>query len=205
MNLLNYKQKLSPIQEEKKKLRSQFLKLLSSLSEEKKIISSQKCNLFLIDYITKKYADKLILSFNSLGNELNIMETNRFLANGNQLVLPRVNKTTQELDCYLVPRLTLEYVELSDKFGILEPIPETCELIDLSRISLIILPGLAFDIIPDENNKYNRLGRGKGYYDKLLAKLINIEKIGICFEIQRSNEPIPSEDHDQKIDLLYSF
>jgi 5-formyltetrahydrofolate cyclo-ligase len=206
MHYLNYKKiQLSEMQEQKRKLRIQYNKLLATLSDDIKIKSSESCNRFLIDYISNKYPNELILSFNSMPNELNIREFNSFLATRDQLVLPRVNKITQQLDCYLVPRLTLEYLELSDKFGILEPIPDTCELLDPLKLSLIVVPGLSFESTFNINNKYNRLGRGKGYYDKLLTKTDQSEKIGICFEIQKSKEPLPMENHDQTIDYLYSF
>lgn len=208
-----YKIELNEIQKKKREMRNIYIKLLSGLSDENKEKSSKKCNEFLISYITENHNNKLILSFCNMYNELNIRETNSFLAGNNQLVLPRVNKQTKQIDCYLVPRLTLEYLEISDVFSILEPIPDICELIDINKISLIIVPGLAFD------NQMNRLGRGKGYYDKLFSQIKDedkdenkedkedrrIEKIAICYEIQKSGDLLPIESHDQKIDKIYAF
>lgn len=57
-------------------------------------------------------------------------------------------------------------------FGVLEPIINTIYKDDNN--SCCIIPGLLFD----KNN--NRLGYGKGYYDKFLENR-NIYKIGICF------------------------
>lgn len=63
-------------------------------------------------------------------------------------------------------------------------------------LDLIIVPGIAFD------RKNNRLGRGKGYYDRLLAEW-KTPKIGICFDFQLFDE-IPAEPFDRKMNLVIS-
>lgn len=79
-------------------------------------------------------------------------------------------------------------------YGILEPIGEN--LTDYKKIDLIIIPGIAFD-----RNK-NRLGRGKGYYDRFL-KNINAPKMGICFDFQLIDN-VPTEPNDIKMDYIVS-
>lgn len=74
-------------------------------------------------------------------------------------------------------------------FGILEP--RTVSAID---VDLVIVPGVAFDI------QGNRLGRGKGFYDKLLQHFQG-HVIGLAFEQQIVKE-IPTENHDIKIQKL---
>lgn len=78
-------------------------------------------------------------------------------------------------------------------FGILEPTHET-QIIPENLINLIIIPGVAFD------RNHNRLGRGKGYYDRLLSS-ISAPKIGICYDFQLI-ETVPTEPFDQKMDLI---
>lgn len=80
-------------------------------------------------------------------------------------------------------------------FGIEEPtgIPVT----DYDSIDLIVVPGVAFD------KKGNRLGRGKGMYDKLL-KNIKAPKLGICFPYQLLNE-VPGEPHDIPMDEVITI
>lgn len=75
-------------------------------------------------------------------------------------------------------------------FKILEPIGR--EYID--KIDLIIVPGVSFD------RYLNRLGYGKGYYDKYLANS-NSYKIGICFDEQITND-LPVEETDIKMNLV---
>ena len=78
-------------------------------------------------------------------------------------------------------------------FGILEP-DATIDPVPDSRIDLIIVPGIAFD------RSFNRLGRGKGYYDRLLSTL-TVPKIGICFDFQLFDS-IPAEPFDKKMDMI---
>jgi len=62
----------------------------------------------------------------------------------------------------------------------------------------VILPGLAFD------RKGNRLGRGKGYFDRFLVNLTKTtKKIALSFEFQIL-DTIPTNSHDIPIDLLVS-
>lgn len=75
-------------------------------------------------------------------------------------------------------------------YGIEEPIGKAFTNYD--KIDLAIIPGVGFDSIG------NRLGRGKGYYDRLLPKL-KAHKIGICFSFQTEKE-IPTEEYDIKMD-----
>lgn len=77
-------------------------------------------------------------------------------------------------------------------FSILEPIGE--EYIDYNNIDLMIIPGVAFD---KENN---RLGRGKGFYDRLLSH-VNSIKVGVCFEFQFLDN-MPTEEFDVKMNYV---
>lgn len=79
-------------------------------------------------------------------------------------------------------------------FGIMEPTGDN--LSDYGKIDLIIIPGVAFD-----RNK-NRLGRGKGYYDRFL-KNTNAPKMGICFDFQLIDK-VPTEPNDVKMDFVIS-
>jgi 5-formyltetrahydrofolate cyclo-ligase len=62
-------------------------------------------------------------------------------------------------------------------YRILEPRKEKIRKTDVSELDLLIVPGVAFDI------KGNRLGHGKGYYDRLL-KNSNAPIIALAFEFQ---------------------
>lgn len=105
-----------------------------------------------------------------------------------QLLLPLVTGD----DLRLLPYKGYDSLT-SGAFGIPEP-TDTETAVDESEIDLIIVPGVAFD------RKLNRMGRGKGYYDRLLSTL-QVPKIGICFDFQLQ-ESVPIEPFDRKMDMV---
>lgn len=72
--------------------------------------------------------------------------------------------------------------------------PKIAWAVPENEIDLIIVPGVAFD------RQRNRLGRGKGFYDRLLSTL-NVPKIGISYDFQLKDQ-IPVEPFDRKMDLI---
>lgn len=79
-------------------------------------------------------------------------------------------------------------------YGIEEPTGEN--FISYDEIELGIIPGMSFD------RQGNRLGRGKGYYDKLLP-LLHTYNIGICYQFQ-AREEIPAEPFDHRMDEVWT-
>lgn len=81
-------------------------------------------------------------------------------------------------------------------FGIMEPALVAGARSIEDEVDLVIVPGVAFD------RQLNRLGRGRGFYDRLLATL-RVPKIGICFHFQLFDE-IPAESFDRRMDVIVS-
>ena len=77
-------------------------------------------------------------------------------------------------------------------FHILEPANGIC--CNPGKIELIVVPAIAFD------RKGNRIGRGKGYYDRLLKKA-SCPKIGVGYHFQLFDE-IPAEPHDVPMNAI---
>jgi 5-formyltetrahydrofolate cyclo-ligase len=110
---------------------------------------------------------------------------------GNSFAYPRV--TEGRLDLFLVGSM---YELLPGAFGVREPAPNLAHAVSPDEIDLILVPGVAFTA------DGARLGRGGGYYDRLLASLQgHICKIGVCFDLQILAQ-LPIEPHDQHVDFL---
>ena len=84
-----------------------------------------------------------------------------------------------------------------NNFGILEPKSSNKQVVP----DLILVPLVAFDA------KLNRIGYGKGYYDRALRKLIKKEKkiitIGIAYSFQEYKK-IPTNKHDFKLHYIFT-
>ena len=80
-------------------------------------------------------------------------------------------------------------------FHILEPTGQP--FTEYTKISVAVIPGMSFDA------QGNRLGRGKGYYDRFLKQLPHTYKIGLCFDFQRA-EQVPVEADDIPVDEVIS-
>ena len=75
-------------------------------------------------------------------------------------------------------------------YGVFQPKKGSLRKISSDDIDLVIVPGVAFD------GKKTRLGRGKGYYDRFLKKLLSrTTTIGICFDFQLLKD-LPRNAHD---------
>jgi len=86
----------------------------------------------------------------------------------------------------------IENMKEEGRFKILEPQGEV--FTDYDMIDYAIIPGVAFD-------KFNyRLGRGKAFYDKILANL-EAKKIGVCFDFQYF-DVVPVDQHDVPMDFV---
>ena len=86
-----------------------------------------------------------------------------------------------------------ECMVAGEQFGIGEPTGE--EWKDLGAVELIVVPGVAFD------KQNNRMGRGRGFYDRLLKSTPNAVKVGVAYDFQML-DTIPVEPHDVKMNRV---
>lgn len=127
-----------------------------------------------------------ILMYHSLPDELSTHSFLRKWANKKSFFLPRVNGVNLEILPYDQSRLEL------GSFQIEEPVGD--DMVDPDTLELIITPAVAYD------RKGNRLGRGKGYYDRLLMTT-KAAKIGVAYHFQLVDE-IAVEPHDVPVDMV---
>lgn len=127
-----------------------------------------------------------ILLYHSLPDELSTL---RFIDKWHSIknfFLPRVNGLNLEILPYHKHSLSLGAFHIEEPTGY--------ELTDISEIELIVVPAVAYD------RNGNRVGRGKGYYDRLLATT-KATKVGMGYDFQIVDE-IDAEPHDVKVDLI---
>ena len=79
------------------------------------------------------------------------------------------------------------------KFRIREPAPD-CPVVPLNRLDLALVPGIAFDA------RGGRLGRGKGFYDRLLVNVRGL-KCGVAFEEQMV-DTVPTGPLDIRLNCI---
>jgi 5-formyltetrahydrofolate cyclo-ligase len=116
---------------------------------------------------------------------------NETLAGKQMVALPCFDADNQ---IYHPRRVTDVHVEiLSGQFGIREPAP-TCMAIPWEDLDLVLVPGVAFDV------PGHRLGRGKGFYDRMLQNFKG-KKIGIAFD-EQIVEAVPAEKNDVRMDFV---
>ncbi len=129
-----------------------------------------------------------ILMYHSLPDELSTREFIGKWASRKHFYLPRVNGVNLEILPYDEQRLAL------GSFHIEEPTGRDTASID--DIELVVVPAVAYD------RKGNRVGRGKGYYDRLLADT-RATKVGVGYDCQLLDEgEIPAEEHDVRVDIV---
>ena len=105
------------------------------------------------------------------------------------LLLPCVQGDDLVLRQYTGP----ECLVAGEQFGIGEPTGP--EWTDLDKVELIVVPGVAFDPTG------NRMGRGRGFYDRLLKSTPNAMKVGVAYDFQLLDK-IPVEPHDVPMDSV---
>ena len=173
---------------DKKELRQQIAMLKKQLSTAERMAASLEVEHRVM--ASQQWNDaQVVLLYHALPDEVStavLMEAG--MKEGKRVLLPVVVGDELELRVYEGPEAMKK-----GAFGILEPTDEVFPPAQYEDIQLAIVPGVAFD--PDGH----RLGRGKGYYDKLLPRLKNAFKMGICWSFQRLQQ-IPAEAHDVKMD-----
>jgi 5-formyltetrahydrofolate cyclo-ligase len=139
-----------------------------------------------------EYRDARIVAFYmAKGSEVSTLHLiAESFSRGKQVLLPVVEGENLHFHYFT------SFHEMTEgKFGVLEPINK--EKVTVTP-QVIIVPGLAFD------KDLHRLGYGKGYYDRFLAKLKKTAKtfcIGLCYEAMLVEE-LPKHEHDQQMDAV---
>ena len=142
-----------------------------------------------------------VLGYMSFGAEFSSEAwVQQALQDGKQVLLPKVNGGTKQLELYRISDLQRDLAP--GLWDIPEPLAERCVRVDaLEQVDFILLPGVAFA------RDGSRLGYGGGFYDKLLARISPGNKGGrpalaaAAFSMQLVKD-IPQEATDRKVEWL---
>jgi 5-formyltetrahydrofolate cyclo-ligase len=174
----------------KENLRKEIKEKRNKISKEENRRKSKKIKEILFNFKEFKEA-KTILFYISYNGEVFTHDMIRESFLRKNVIVPISNTKDQSL---ILSQLK-SWDELTiGAYRILEPKKVKIRKINPDEIDLIIVPGIAFD------KSGNRLGHGKGYYDKLLQNT-NATAIGLAFEFQIVDK-VPTEGHDKPIDIL---
>lgn len=177
--------------EEKRILRKEMLAKRNAMPSELR----KMADLVMADRIIGHqwfYRAEILLAFVNYGSEISTEEIIlEALSKGKQVFVPKVEG--EEMFFYRIKSLE----ELQEGYkGIREPVGDTerfdYEMYKESRL-LLLMPGVAFDIYG------NRLGYGKGFYDRFLSdkEVLQTYSIGIGYACQRV-ELLPVDEYDLK-------
>lgn len=177
---------------EKKEIRRVIKEAIMALSPEQRRSESQ----FVIEqlrHIIEQSGARVVALFSPLGDEVQIMPLVDMLSAECRVVVPRVEDRadgTPHMEFYDLSLSSLE----EGSFGIMEP--QGRSVCSADEIDLMVLPGVAF------SPSGVRLGRGKGYYDRYLARDgFRAFTIGVCYACQR-RESLPCEEYDRVVEMV---
>ncbi len=150
---------------------------------------------------SKAFAEcQIVLGYMALPDEADILQVmEEALVMNKKVYIPRIIPDTNEMEFYSYSKKLME-----GSFGILEPDTSSVKFENkaYSEKILVLVPGRAF------SKSGQRLGRGKGFYDKFLAELKGLNKEnatlgGVGFVIQME-EKIKTESHDLSMDSVFT-
>ena len=154
--------------------------LRSNLDEIKGINKLSIENIKIINNFIK---NKIVCTYIHTDSEVDITND---LIGYKQLITSYLVSSDIELCLYKEPFI-------KNALNILEPENP----IKINEVDVFLVPGVAFTV------SGKRLGRGGGYYDKLLSKYPDTLKIGITFN-ERIMQDLPTESHDISMDYVFT-
>lgn len=170
---------------EKRDLRRKIKQMRQMLLDHEKLSAAEEVFALLEKNAAFMLAEK-ILMYHSLPDELSTISFLKKWSNVKKFFLPRVNGVNLDILPYDKSRLELGAFHIEE--------PQGDDIVDPDEIELIVVPAVAYD------RRGNRLGRGKGFYDRLLASSRAV-KIGVGYDFQLV-DALPAEKHDVPVDFV---
>jgi len=177
----------------KRKLRNILLGRLKKQTEQERKSKSELIEKKLLEQEEFIQAERIMFYLAFDGEVMTESMINKARERGKQIYVPMCDTREKTLrPCVLMKDSVLSrgpYQTLEPQIKIDLP---------LDKLNLVIVPALAFD------KKGNRLGRGKGYYDRLLKNMSNhTRSFGLAFDFQILPS-LPVEQNDMPVDKVLS-
>ncbi len=170
----------------KKILRERARKIRSAIPDESRVIARESLHRNVTGYLREAKPHGLVGTYYPYGGEIHPPHH----LDGYNLALPVIRQG-----------ITLEFYQWDDSQPVVKrdfdiPIPDTRHLNPVVP-ACILLPLVLCDTYG------NRIGQGAGHYDRYIASLERKPLlIGVCFEEQVSETPLPAEPHDVRLDVI---
>jgi 5-formyltetrahydrofolate cyclo-ligase len=175
----------------KSALRAEVRARLAKLTEkDREKASEQALSLIHLQDAWKKA--RFVLFYAPLNGELDLWPLlGQALQGGKEVALPRYDPERGGYVACQITELTSD-LEMG-RYGIREP-RQSCASVPLNRLDFALIPGVAFDL------HGCRLGRGQGYYDRLLAGMCG-RICGVAFDEQIVGT-VPVQPHDSDVNCI---
>ena len=180
------------LQADKKKMREVILRQRDAMSPSART-SASRVILEKICALPQYGNAKVVLTYMGFGTEIETQPFfERIIADGKIVALPRVDRATQTLILHSARGVT---DLLTSKYGILEPSTDA-PVVAVTSVDFVLMPGVAFD------RNGNRLGYGRGYYDKLMSSAnLALARVAAGFSCQIVDS-VPVGPQDKKVDCI---
>jgi 5-formyltetrahydrofolate cyclo-ligase len=193
--------------------KQEIRKEIKTLCSQNKIFLAQKSTEICKKILTSlQYnAATSIFAYMALPDEVDLTPVIQdALENGKTVAVPKIISQSENIIKFFYLEKTKNLTEqtATGTYNILEPDESLPARLDPAQKTLILVPGRAF------TKEGDRLGRGKGYYDRFLGDVLlngNRKDIaayvilaGVCFDFQ-IKKSLPIDDRDIKMDLVFSI
>ena len=182
-------------QETKQSIRQRIIAVRQQMAESERARLSHAIAVRIASMDAYRTANTVLAYMNFSAEFAAEIFVRQALRDGKRVLLPKVNRSNNELDIYHVTDLLRDLAP--GMWGISEPLVERCARVDvLEEVDFILLPGVAF------GRDGVRLGYGGGFYDKLLSHLTHHPALVAGAYAMQIAEGIPQEANDRKVEWL---